>query len=128
MEKAFTPNNFWARWIPAVVMMIVIFLFSSIPGRDMPDFGIFDLLVKKLGHMLGYALLASAYYIGLRDRARMPLLLAWALAVGYAITDELHQYFVPGRSAWAFDIMIDAIGAAAGLVVFPRIFRSLTKL
>jgi len=47
--------------------------------------------------------------IGLRTAG-----LAIALAVGYAVTDEIHQRFVPGRSADAYDLMADAIGVLAG--------------
>jgi VanZ family protein len=41
---------------------------------------------------------------------------AWMLAVGYACTDELHQFFVPGRHASWLDIaLFDAPGAALGI-------------
>ena len=49
------------RWLPAVLMMAAIFGFSSIPSSEMPRFGLLDLLVKKGGHALGYALLALAF-------------------------------------------------------------------
>lgn len=34
--------------------------------------------------------------------------------VGYAVTDEVHQMFVPGRSAEVYDLVADAAGAATG--------------
>ncbi len=43
-----------SRWGPAVLMMAVIFTASSFPSRDLPSFGLWDRLVKKGGHMLGY--------------------------------------------------------------------------
>ncbi len=46
------------RWLPAILVMVIIFGFSSIPSREMPSFGFWDLLVKKGAHMLGYGLLA----------------------------------------------------------------------
>ncbi len=45
--------------------MAIIFAFSSTPGKDLPNFGVLDFLVKKGGHMLGYGLLALAYWRGL---------------------------------------------------------------
>lgn len=41
---------------------------------------------------------------------------AWVFCVFYACTDELHQYFVPGRSAQVSDVMIDSCGALIGCV------------
>lgn len=111
-------------------MMAAIFAFSSIPGSGMPGFGLFDLLVKKGGHALGYALLALAilhWHRPLWDERRPPfkkLALAWALTALYAASDEFHQSFVPGRMASPLDVLIDAIGAFLGLSLYAiyRIF------
>ena len=40
---------------------------------------------------------------------------AWAAAVAYAISDEVHQWFVPGRQSDPIDVLLDATGAAVGL-------------
>jgi len=84
------------RWFPAVAFMIIIFLFSSRPGDDLPNFYDWDYFVKKGAHMVGYGILAFSYLymLGLEKRKYW---LAWALAVLYAATDEFHQSFVPGR-------------------------------
>ncbi|HRQ24773.1 MAG TPA: hypothetical protein PLF42_15205, partial [Anaerolineales bacterium] len=55
LEKLF---SIVPRWLPAVVLMLVIFGFSSRPGDDLPSFGGWDYFVKKGGHGLGYGLLA----------------------------------------------------------------------
>jgi hypothetical protein len=49
------------------------------------------------------------------------LLTAWVLAVLYAISDEIHQSFTPGRSASAVDVMTDALGAALALLILRRV-------
>lgn len=48
-----------------------------------------------------------------------------ALVIGiiYAISDEIHQVFVPGRAFQVFDILIDVIGLSVGLLVFSVIIR-----
>jgi hypothetical protein len=113
------------RWGPVVILMVVIFAFSSIPSEEMPNFGGMDFFVKKLAHMTGYALLALAFAWGIGLSTPGSLWKAWLLAVIYAITDEFHQSFTPGRSASVLDVGIDALGALAGLllVVVWRKFR-----
>ena len=41
----------------------------------------------------------------------------WAIGAFYAVTDEIHQYFVPGRSCELRDMLIDACGVAAGVLL-----------
>jgi VanZ family protein len=113
-------------WLPAVLVMAVIFWFSSSPSTKMPDYGLFDLLVKKGGHMLGYGILALAYWRGLRFEKHC-WWLALLLAVIYATTDEFHQVFVPGRHPSGIDVLLfDGCGAAIalGLMYFLQVKRA----
>lgn len=101
------------RWVPALVLMAIIFAFSSRTGDDLPDFGGWDYFVKKGAHAIGYGLLALSYMRALGGRK---YLLAWLLAVLYSATDEFHQSFVPGRSASIIDVLVfDNLGAALAL-------------
>ena len=101
------------RWLPSLFLMAIIFGLSSIPSAEMPRFGGLDFSIKKLGHALGYGLLATAYWHGMNGKHSW---LAWLLAVTYAASDELHQSFVPGRNASPWDVLIfDNLGALAGL-------------
>jgi VanZ family protein len=112
------------RWLPAVVMMVLIFTASSLPSKDVPSFGVWDLLAKKGGHALGYALLGAAYARGLSAGRRLSwrlAALALAGAVLYAITDEFHQVFVSGRHASPVDVLIDSGGAVAGIATWAFI-------
>ena len=103
------------RWLPAVVMMLVIFAFSAQSVQVLPDFGWADYLVKKGGHMVGYALLALSFWYALEWRSDRRWL-AWLLAILYAITDELHQSYVPGRHPSIWDVVIfDNLGALISL-------------
>lgn len=122
----------FSRWYSAILMMAVIFIFSSIPSTSLPSFSYADLFVKKGGHMLGYGLLAISYFYGLGGIPRRtagengnikilftaPIVLAWIFAVLYALTDEFHQSFVPGRQASLVDIGVDAVGAAGMLWLY----------
>jgi VanZ family protein len=111
---------FLRRWGPALVMMAIIFFSSSLPSQSVPDFGKFELTVKKGGHALGYLLLGRACLYGFRPGKKAPWL-AWGLCILYAITDEIHQSFVPGRSSRVLDVGIDTLGALLGLL--PAMIR-----
>ena len=109
------------RWGPSLVMMALIFGASSTPGNDLPKFGGWDLFVKKGGHMLGYALLAMSYLRGLTGSRRLNwriCFLAVLMAAVYAMTDEFHQSFTPGRTPSVADVGIDTLGASIGTSVW----------
>lgn len=117
-------------WAPAIAWAGLIFAFSAQPDlRFAPDGGL-DFVVRKLGHMAVFgilALLLSRAVAG-TTAGRRPWAWALALTVLYAITDELHQGGVTGRNASAVDVGIDAAGAlfavaAVGLVGVRRARR-----
>jgi VanZ family protein len=115
MKRLQAIGYYLKRWTPAIILMTVIFLLSSTPSSGLPNFGIWDLIIKKMGHMIGYAILALAFVRGLGGDSQKNTILAFSLAVLFAATDEIHQAFVPGRGAAWYDVVIDAVGAAAGL-------------
>jgi VanZ family protein len=104
-------------WAPVVLWAGVIFVFSAIPSLG-TGLGTWDIVLRKSAHMAEYAILAALLWRALRSS-----LPAFALAVAYAATDELHQHFVRGRHATVRDVLIDASGAAVGLALVRR-FRS----
>lgn len=104
-------NQIVPRWLPALLMMAIIFWFSSQPSDAFFYFGRLDVAIKKTGHAIGYAILAASYWYGLEFR-RDRRWIAWMLAVLYAVTDEIHQSFVPGRHPSVWDVVIyDNLGA-----------------
>ncbi len=92
----------------------VIFAFSSIPSLS-THLGTWDLVLRKAAHLTEYAILAA-----LLRRATDSYGWAFALAVGYAVSDEFHQTFVRGRHGSPVDVAIDAIGAGIGLMAWRR--------
>ncbi len=111
------------RWLPAIIVMIVIFAFSSRTSRELPEFGMVDALVKKSGHITEYAMLACALWYGFHLQENK-WRFAWLLAVLYALTDEYHQSFVPGRHPSIIDVFVfDGVGAFLGLTIFKLWFQ-----
>jgi VanZ family protein len=108
-----------ARWAPALVMMGLIFIFSSLPASRLPDFGTVDFIIKKGGHATGYALLALAYYFALPPRlsSGYRIVTALIMALLFALSDEYHQSFVEGRTSSLRDVLIDGGGAAFALAL-----------
>ncbi len=96
-------------------MMAVIFWFSSQPADELPVFSWADTIVKKAGHVTGYAILAFWYWYALgKDKNKHWL--AWLLAILYALTDEFHQSYVSGRHPSIWDVLIfDNFGALISL-------------
>ena len=99
--------------------MGLIFYLSSHPSPIKVE--LFPYL-DKLVHIVEYGVLASLVYRALRDTVVAPhhlFGLAFMIAFLYGVSDEIHQYFVPGREAELFDIVADGIGA----LCFPAAFQ-----
>jgi VanZ family protein len=114
-----TPRRLLAAWLPAIAWAWLIFAFSAQPNlRFVPDASL-DFLVRKAGHMAVFGVLALLAWLGVAITTswRRPWAWALALAVLYAITDELHQGFVAGRHPSPVDVGIDAAGALIAVVL-----------
>lgn len=121
MERENQMRDWAIRWGPAVAIMSFIFIASSIPGPELPKLDFGDTLLKKGGHMVGYALLAASYLHALNSvRSIKPIrfVAAFCLTILYAASDEWHQGFTPGRNPSLLDIVIDAAGGLIGLLVW----------
>lgn len=104
--------------------MAVIFVVSSQPAPELATEPLLDLILKKLAHAAAYAILAVLVAFALSDRwPPVPSWLAFVITVGYAIADEIHQAFVPTRHSAPLDVLIDAVGAAIGLLALAGIHR-----
>jgi VanZ family protein len=111
-------STFW-RIAPAVAWAALIFALSAQPDLPRAPSSLLDLLLKKGAHLTEYAVLAVLVHHALGpallpgERSRVGL--AWGITLLYAVTDEIHQAFVPGRTAAATDVAIDGLGALLGL-------------
>jgi VanZ like family len=109
-------SRVFSAWLPVVAWAALIFTLSSVPDLG-TGLGGWDLVLRKLAHAAEYAILGVLLLRALEH--------AWGafwLTTAYAVTDEIHQMFVPGRVGSPLDVAIDAAGAAVGiaLVVLAR--------
>jgi VanZ family protein len=92
----------------------LIFVLSSIPDLG-TGLGGWDVLLRKLAHAAEFAILGALLVRALRRPG-------WAVALGiaYAVSDELHQSFVPGRQGSPLDVALDSVGVVVGVILAAR--------
>jgi VanZ family protein len=101
-------------WLPALAWMGIIFALSAQPDLPHPDTGWADFLVSSLAHAFVFGVLALLLARASGDRPHA-VRRAFLLTVLYALSDEFHQAFVPGRVPDLWDLACDGLGA--GLVL-----------
>jgi VanZ family protein len=128
-------------WTLTALWMAVIFWFSHQPstqssaisgglletmiapltalGLGVGELDFLHTLLRKSAHFIAYAVLGLLSVHALRETGvkKSPF---WAFLISfiYAITDEVHQLFIPGRSGEVSDVMIDTAGALIGIGIY----------
>ena len=107
------PRLAWV--IPSVVWMVVIFVLSSRQRIVVSEEYWTNFLIFKSLHIIEYAILTVWNTIAIAKNTKGMRLSAIALsaslcALVYAVSDEVHQLFVPTRSGLVRDVLIDSIG------------------
>ncbi|SDJ24525.1 VanZ family protein [Salimicrobium halophilum] len=120
-------------WILAIGWMATIFYLSHQPGEESGElssivaavFSVIPLpedqlhyLVRKGAHVFAYFLLAILFYSASRK-----WYVALVISVIYAMSDEFHQKFIPGRSGQISDVGIDSLGVILGVFTFAVFYR-----
>ncbi len=145
---------FWQSlaFLPAILLMILIFSFSAAPGErsselsdglsykivdavgDLPFTGWSEAEKRELAeqlhtplrkgaHFSEYALLAILWVAPLGFFLKKGRIgIACLICIIYACMDELHQVFIPGRDGNLRDVLIDTSGALAGLFVWYLLY------
>jgi VanZ family protein len=116
-------HKFFSYWFPVLVYCLLIFIQSSHPTPDItPHWPYID----KVLHAIAYALLGALFLrafntTGIKQNLKLIILLSILLSSLYGISDEIHQSFVPYRTADAFDVLADIFGSAFGVYIFFKI-------
>ncbi|MGI6514711.1 MAG: VanZ family protein [Syntrophomonadaceae bacterium] len=136
-----------AAWIPVILWMMLIFFLSAQSAAEssglsskvtelmlglinkvvpafssgLVDYAYLNHVVRKLAHFLLYLVLGLLSARALRKNGitgGKQLVLAVIFCALYAVTDELHQMFVPGRSGQISDVVLDTMGGLAGVILY----------
>ena len=146
------------HWLPAVLWMGLIFFLSSQPaaasnslskdltklimeilGRILPiDIEISTVdayvaqmnhFVRKCAHFFAYMILGIFVSNGFKKSgSKKVFLLSFVFCAIYAVSDELHQLYVPGRGCRLKDVIIDSTGALSGIFLAKEYFRMSGKI
>ncbi len=127
--------------IVTVLWMILIFWFSSSPIEESTELSdslidntvvqivkmfdkkaktqkiveLFSGPVRKLAHYTEYLILGILMFLTLKSYGIEDYSFAIVACILYATTDEIHQYFVPGRACKVLDVLIDSLGSCTGV-------------
>lgn len=135
------------RWIAVVMWCVVIFFFSQQNGQESGNtselvkklfmlIGIdvnsilgemATLVIRKGAHFTEYFILYLLTFNAIGNGGKLKRRLAGALmfTVFYAASDEIHQYFIPGRACALKDVLIDSSGGVlAGIIMYIRYKKS----
>lgn len=98
-----------------------------LPGIRPEDLASLHGLARKGAHVTVYAVLAGLWFRALRRETTLGVRAAsvavLAVAVGWAVVDETHQARLPARTGSPWDVLLDAAGALAGLVLLRTGWR-----
>lgn len=136
-------------WTPTVLLSVAIFCFSAqtattssavsdsaalglldlirlfVPGFDVADWDTLIHVIRKCAHFGIYLCLElAAFYAFFKERSAFGFasLCSLGYCLLYAVSDEIHQLFVPGRSCEARDVFIDFCGALLGFLLCTLVF------
>lgn len=120
-------------WLLTAAVMVIIFMFSADTGEESEEISmsLFGMLIdfigqfishdvlRKIAHFtefatLGFCMTGAIHFTFEKKSFFLPFI-PCAL---YAVSDEIHQYFVPERACRIFDIFVDSCGIATGIGIF----------
>jgi hypothetical protein len=101
-------------WLPVIVWGAIIFTFSSSGAPSVSQVYWKDFVVKKIAHLVEYAVLAILLFRAMKGsgvNSTNSMLYSILVSFFYAVTDEFHQSFTPGREPTVRDVVIDSVGS-----------------
>lgn len=128
-------KKYWQIIFP-ILVMILIWNFSAQNGEDSDNIslgfaaklGLPNGVVRKIAHFTIYAVLGAMlinFFRSIKHRKIIGFkytIISLAIAATYSCIDEFHQSFIPERDGNPLDIVIDSLGACAGIAIYIAIY------
>ncbi|MCH8941847.1 MAG: VanZ family protein [Bacteroidetes bacterium] len=108
-----------AVYFPLISYWLILIIATSLPSKDIPSIKLND----KIEHLLAYfilgflfniAVLVQNKFLFLKEKAFFSTIIFLGI---YAIIDELHQIFIPGRDCSFLDWGADILGVVFGVLL-----------
>lgn len=100
-----------------ITKLLIRFAEDSSTEAESALFSRVDIGLRKIAHFTEYAILGGLLVLLFRIRRVLLIWLPWLIGTLYAVTDEWHQSFSPGRSCDPKDVLIDACGVLIGVLI-----------
>ena len=99
---------------------IILEIFDNSNSITLEQISLIETVIRKIAHFsiytLGGILIFSS--VNLHNiKPKNKVLISWTIGTVYAITDEIHQLFVLGRSGEIRDVCIDSLGVITGIII-----------
>ncbi|MBE6159679.1 MAG: VanZ family protein [Lactobacillales bacterium] len=80
--------------------------------------------VRKLAHFTIYLILGILVYLYIKElQISKIFIISLLICVLYAVSDEIHQLFIVGRSGRIFDVFVDSLGSLTGILLMKKVGR-----
>lgn len=137
------------KWILVIIWMVIIFWFSNQPAVISDEKSKFvihafkalglnldsvlgdlaNFIVRKVAHFTEYLILYVLLFNALLEdfNFKKSLMISLFIVFVYACSDEIHQIFIPGRTARIKDVVIDTCGGSFAMLVIYLKEKNLLK-
>ncbi len=118
----------WLAFVLFILIAIQIFWFSSLPLQGAIEVGKPKLpILSMIYHFCAFFLFAFFLSASLNKKefTKNNLRVVIIISILYAILDEVHQAFVPGRASTLRDVIIDMIGIFVATFIYVKTSKKL---
>lgn len=104
----------------------ILNFFNILESKTLQQQSEIETIIRKLAHYSIYAIggILILLHVNLyKINKNKKVIISWLIGITYAITDELHQLFISGRSCEIRDVCIDSLGVITGIIILLIILK-----